>query len=224
MRLDRTLLRDVRTGDTILDIGANIGGYTYTFRTDCPESIIHAFEPVPSVFAALQARYVDDPAIHCWNLGVGATCEVIDGVAVHEAWTINRPGETIRGRNATYGGDLFDMTVTTIDVFMEAWPESIDRVRAIKIDTDGYDFRVLQGALKTIMRCRPRILIEFGYPIADLGDSEAEMLGFIDALGYTVYDGNGAPLDTHQWRSWYPFNTTADFLLVPNGQSLNPTE
>ena len=219
MDLIRTLLRDVRAGETILDIGANIGGYTHLFREHCPDSPIHAFEPIPSVFAQLQARYADVPGVYCWNLGVGAACDVLTGVAVHEAWTINRPGETRRGRNATYGRDTFDMTVTTIDTFLTGWAPA---VRAIKIDTDGYDFRVLKGASDTIRRFRPRILIEFGYPIADLGDSEVEMLQLIEALGYAIFDAVGAPLNPAQWKAWYPFTTTADFLLVPRERELDP--
>lgn len=226
--LIRTLLRDVRSGDTILDIGANIGGYTHLFRANCPDSPIHAFEPIPSVFAELAARYADAPAISCWKLGVGARCEIVSGVAVHEAWTINRPGETTRGRNATYGGDTFDMTVTTVDAFLLGWPQARDRVRAIKIDTDGYDFRVLQGAHETIRRCRPRILIEFGYLIADLDGvgSIWNMLAWIGEMGYDVYDEHGArrPLSRLEYESWYPFRTTADFLLVPAEQALNPAE
>lgn len=224
--LIRTFLRDVGPGDTILDIGANIGGYTHLFRLNCPDSQIHAFEPIPSVFAELQSRYALAPGISCWNLGVGAACEVISGVAVHEAWTINRPGETKRGRNATYGGDTFDMAVTTVDTFLSAHPAA-GEVRAIKIDTDGYDFRVLQGAQATIQRYRPRILIEFGYLIGDLDGVGAtwHLLEWIGAMGYDIYDEHGAkkPLTRLAYESWYPFRTTADFLLVPSERALDAT-
>ncbi len=225
MDLIRTFLRDVQPGDTILDIGANIGGYASTFRQQHPTANIHAFEPVPSVFTELKARFASDPQTFCWNLGVGANRGLIEGVAVHEAWTINRPGETIRGRNATYGQDTFDMEVTTVDAFFANWPRH-NKFSAIKIDTDGYDFRVLRGAQDTIRRCMPRILIELGYCITDLDGR-----GAVDWLatwghreGYRVYDETGKPCDLSTILDWYPFQTTADFLLVPAEQALNPVE
>lgn len=226
MDLIGTLLRDVPLGGTILDIGANVGDYTYTFRQHCPDAVIHCFEPVPSVFATLEKRHGRDVFVHCWNLGVGAQRETVTGVAVHEAWTINQPGETKRGRNATYGRELFDMQVTTVDSFLMGWPQAGGSVNAIKIDTDGYDFRVLQGAKQTIARCRPRILIELGYCIVDLDGVSAiwNTLVLIDELGYAVYDEHGErkPVTRLEYESWYPYHTTADFLLVPAEQELKP--
>jgi FkbM family methyltransferase len=224
MDLIRTFLNTVTTYETILDIGANVGGYTHLFRGNCPDATIHAFEPIPSIFAELQARYATESGIYVWNVGVGAKDEVVSGVAVHEAWTINRPGETRRGRNATHGASTFDMAVTTVDTFLSDRHYEFDRVRAIKIDTDGYDFRVLQGAKQTIARCRPRILIEFGYLIADLDGTSAifNMLSWIDGMGYDIYDERGEQREGATAVTWYPYRTTADFLLVPRDQPLNP--
>lgn len=225
MDLIRTFLQDVRPHDTILDIGANIGGYSKLFRENCPEATIHAFEPIPSVFRELSQSMVSDQKFFRWNLGVGAQVETLRGVAVHEAWTINKPGETVRGRNATYGQDTFDMHVTTVDSFLLGWPQSGGNVSAIKIDTDGYDFRVLQGATETITRCRPRILIEFGYLIVDIGgksDVERMVQWIEDLMRYDIYDASGVQVDPEDFLRWYPFHTTADFLLVPNDKALNP--
>src|SRR4249920_651064 len=112
MDLIGTFLRRVQAGDTILDVGGNEGGYVWSFRQKCPDTTIHSFEPIPSLYEGLKARFADDPKIHCWNLGVGSKREIVEGVAVHEAWTIHKPGETKYSRNATWGNETFDMTVT----------------------------------------------------------------------------------------------------------------
>ncbi|MFG2091678.1 FkbM family methyltransferase [Spirillospora sp. NPDC048824] len=40
-------------GDTVFDVGANVGMSTLFFHTECPNLTIHAFEPAPVPFAAL---------------------------------------------------------------------------------------------------------------------------------------------------------------------------
>jgi FkbM family methyltransferase len=217
----QTLICGVKSGDTIIDVGANRGGYCSSFREHCPDVTIHAFEPIPWIYRDLEERFFLDHKIHCWNLGVGAKCETVKGVQVHEAWTINKPGETSHSPNATHGGPVFDMKVTTLDAFLLHL--QVTPISALKIDTDGYDFRVLQGGRDTIQRYRPRILIEFGYCITDLDGPlvTTRMIDWIDAEGYRIYNERGDVCPPGM-LSWYPFNTTADFLLVPQEQELNP--
>jgi hypothetical protein len=160
-------------------------------------------------------------------MGVGAASTILRGVAVHEAWTINRPGETARGRNATWGGDTFDMGVVTVDEHMAGWARAMgpSRVAMMKIDTDGYDFRVLRGAETTILRDRPRILIEFGYCASDLGDDIGDAMRFIMyRLNYNIYEQDGHEQFSLGWRDWYPHQTTRDYALLPAEQELRPLD
>ncbi|KNB50868.1 FkbM family methyltransferase [Streptomyces caatingaensis] len=46
----------LRPGDTVFDVGANIGLATLFFHTECPGVRVHAFEPGPGPYAALQAN------------------------------------------------------------------------------------------------------------------------------------------------------------------------
>lgn len=46
---------EIHAGDTIFDIGANIGLFTMLAQERCgPEGLIYAFEPIPSIFKALE--------------------------------------------------------------------------------------------------------------------------------------------------------------------------
>lgn len=55
-----------------------------------------------------------------------------------------------------------------------------DDVDLIKIDTDGYEMKIVQGAINTIKRCWPMLIIEQGY-----FDQKEAMEFCIDELGYT---------------------------------------
>lgn len=57
---DRCYLRhglSLAPGDTVLDIGANVGLSAVFFHTDCPGVTIHSFEPAPAPYAALAANF-----------------------------------------------------------------------------------------------------------------------------------------------------------------------
>ncbi|MFD5035166.1 FkbM family methyltransferase [Streptomyces sp. NPDC058405] len=46
----------LKPGSTIFDVGANIGMSALFFHTECPDLVVHAFEPAPVPFAALTAN------------------------------------------------------------------------------------------------------------------------------------------------------------------------
>ncbi|MFJ8234014.1 FkbM family methyltransferase [Streptomyces sp. NPDC094448] len=47
---------ELRPGDVVFDIGANIGMFTLFAHQECPGVAVHAFEPAPLPFAALRAN------------------------------------------------------------------------------------------------------------------------------------------------------------------------
>lgn len=218
----RTCLTPVKADPSLLllDIGANVGGHTWLMRQHCPGHEIHCFEPIPALYEGLRDRYAEDPEIRVWPTGMSDHEHIVEGMAVHEAWTLAEVGKAKRGRNALSlerdGEAPFPVAFTTADHHMEPyWRVRNRRVGFIKIDTDGYEARVLRGADQTLRRDRPTILLELGYLVADLGDSIEAMLDHIGDLNYAVFNGDGQRLWLADWRDWYPFDTTWDVALLP---------
>lgn len=62
----------IQDGDTIIDIGANIGMFSMFAKQAAPHSTIYAFEPAPHAFKALQinARLYGYENIHVSNIGI----------------------------------------------------------------------------------------------------------------------------------------------------------
>jgi FkbM family methyltransferase len=70
---------EIRQGDVIFDVGANTGMFTLFAAEQVPDATIHAFEPVPPIFAALQANIASlGPRVHAYNIGLGETTGNID--------------------------------------------------------------------------------------------------------------------------------------------------
>jgi FkbM family methyltransferase len=160
-----------------IDVGANDGSYVHFMRKH--SRMVHAFEPMPSLADALREKFGSKVTVHPLALSreSGETelrIPVVDGVAVTGCSTISD------GASATYPG------FTTIRV-------PLDRLDAvyqgdvgfIKIDVEGHEQAVLDGAVGTIRRCQPRMLVEVDERLSPGGLARAR--SFFDELGYRGY-------------------------------------
>lgn len=167
----------------ILDIGANDGISSRAFRALAPKCAVLALEPNPCHVRKLSALAWRDPMFRCRVVAAGISpgrmtlhVPVYRGVALH---TFAAPAERqVRRAVATaYGMKIanrcrlrsFEAEIVTID--------SLDVSPVlIKIDAEGSDLAVLQGAAATIRRSRPVLILEWDPAMADR----------MDEIGYTV--------------------------------------
>jgi hypothetical protein len=64
----------------------------------------------------------------------------------------------------------------------------IARLDAMKIDVDGYEYKVLTGARETLVRFQPVLMLEIGkYTLRSAGDSLEELIDFLHGLGYEFF-------------------------------------
>ena len=140
--------------------------------------------------------YRDEDAVAGWYTykGIHQSMDIVANITVHEVAATNRNEGTIDILDHTdHGGhnhvvldskdyvlrpsqNLVPVPARTIDSY------NFDDVDAIKIDVEGSELLVIQGAKETIDRCRPSVQVEivpkqctlFGYEPQDLYDFFAE--------------------------------------------------
>ena len=134
-----------------VDAGANKGVYTYWLERLA--SHVHAFEPNPKMLRVLDA-----------SVGAKAT--------VHHAALSDQAGQfalripkTGKGRYSNQGASLNHAKVGDSYGEMMVKTQRLDDldlgdIGFIKIDVEGHEMAVLDGARATIERCRPTLLIE----------------------------------------------------------------
>jgi len=131
-----------------IDVGANFGLYTYAIARKA--RAVEAFEPVPACAAFVrEAR--------------------LKRVRVHEVALSDRPGERtihvpfVAGRANAADATLeapakpcqaVTVRTATLDSF------GFEDVDVVKIDVEGHELKVLRGAVETLERCRPNLIIE----------------------------------------------------------------
>lgn len=167
-----------------LDIGANAGMYTYHMLKH--SKMVYAFEPNP--------RYIKR-LLRCFPRGV----------VVHPVALSNRTGESelripmgINGAGTLeesnkFSGSYNSSEIEVIKVTMKSLDEfGLGDVGFIKIDVEGYEHTVLEGAVKTITESKPVMLIEIEERHRHGAISDVQIL--LSAYGYKCFFLNNGQL------------------------------
>ena len=135
------VLHALRPGHLFVDIGANVGAYSILAGGACGAEVI-AVEPIPATFSSLLDNIRInrlDSLITAKNIGVGA--EVGEVLFTDGLDTVNH---VIAGGESASGPGI-PVPVETLDGFLAGRSPCI-----IKIDVEGYETQVLQGAGDTL--------------------------------------------------------------------------
>ena len=141
----RSRLMQTRNITAVVDVGANIGQYASQLRRLGYRGWIYSYEPLPEAFARLQARARSDPQWRVFQVAVGDSA---DPVTLHIAGNSESSSildMTQRHLDAAPISRFVDeVTVpsTTLDSILGELP---DQPTLLKIDTQGYEGRVLAG-------------------------------------------------------------------------------
>ncbi len=154
MELLGALCDRTRTG---IDVGAKVGMYTYRIRAHSSDVI--AFEPIPlfnrmlkAVFEGKRGRIEPVAVSSCRGKAVLRMPYDGHGSPQFGRSTID-PGNTLQ----------HEMVARTEELEVETRPlddYKLDRVGFIKIDVEGHEVPVLEGATNTITANKPNLLIE----------------------------------------------------------------
>jgi FkbM family methyltransferase len=126
---------ELKPGSVVFDIGAFIGDTAPVFLDRQCE--VHAFEPKPDMFVCLLHNC---PRAFCYNLAIG------DGTRFDLS---NKTGNM--GGQSLLPGQRYSIRLDDLNV---------ERLDVLKIDVEGFELKVLEGAAETIRRFHPIIHIE----------------------------------------------------------------
>lgn len=202
----------------VIDVGANIGDSIAAFMGD-GDGVFLAVEPTPRFRALLEANWGRDPRVQI----VAAMCSSSDGIA---GVSIGEHQGTAVLRESAQGTEV---TTWTIDRLVR--DRRFSPVDVIKIDTDGFDFDVIEGARDTLSTDRPAVIFEcdvfdnltyvdrirntfsllheFGYRRALVYDNAGYIMGFVDIGNLSCLDS----LVFYQVTSPFPY---FDILVLPD--------
>ena len=208
--------RLIKPGAVVFDVGANIGAHTLPLaRLVGPSGFVHAFEPVLWALGKLKAslalneQLIPRVSLHQMLLSDGEDIPVPG--TMYASWPLGMAPDihpTLRARALSTEG----ARSTTLDA--AALALGLPRLDFIKLDVDGRECHVVRGAMKTIRRFRPALIVELSsYVLEEAGESLDGLLDLLAEGGYELHDvARGSRL---------PANRDALKQLVPTGGGIN---
>jgi len=172
--------------DLVLDVGANEGTYVIDLRDSGFRGRVISFEPLPLSFAILQQRANKDPNWMCINAALGMS----DGkgeinVSARKTSSSLLPMENAH-LNAVPMSSVIskeEVNVFALDSFLGKIIDPRERIY-LKIDVQGYEMFVLQGAMRLLEQIRG-IEIELSFvPLYKKAPVFSEMVDFLEKCGF----------------------------------------
>lgn len=160
----------VPVGGTVVDAGAMIGDHTATYAEWVgPNGYVYAFEPNPEAFECLSYNMRNLQQVRVYEFGLSDS---------HEMCKLNLSPNAGASHLSNELGTVIMLTLDNLP---------FNRMDFLKIDAEGFETRILNGAKETIDRFRPAMLIEVNDgALIRASSSRDELLGLIDSMGYGV--------------------------------------
>jgi FkbM family methyltransferase len=157
----KIMRRVLNSSSNCIDIGCHKGEILDEILKYAPSGKHYAFEPLPHLYKVLQEKY-KGKNITLYPVALFDT----KGVTSFK-YVVNAPAYSgLRERKYDFPNpEISDLTVDT-NLLDNLIPEN-EQIDFIKIDVEGAEFPVLRGGVKTICRCKPVIIFEFGIGAAD---------------------------------------------------------
>ncbi|HEX5655216.1 MAG TPA: FkbM family methyltransferase [Chitinophagaceae bacterium] len=177
----------IEPGMHVVDVGAHIGLMSVIFAHKTGvKGKVYAFEPTPSSFELLQKTIAlnhSNSIIRPENAALGEQSgETSFFISEHRADNSNSLVDNNRQDRLE---QRIRVKLYSIDDYVNQ--EKIEKIDFIKIDAEGAELSVLRGALKTLQRFQPNMILAL-HPegIRNFGHNLEDIWDFITGRGYKI--------------------------------------
>lgn len=174
----RALKALIRPGMTVMDIGANMGAHTLPMaRIVGLDGCVIAFEPMD------------------WaqkKLNTNIELNLFTNIVVEKIALSNKTHVGPAGFRASW--DKYDLTADGVEPEEAVTFERLDNyikthsllaVDFIKLDVDGFEYKILKGSVETLNRFMPTLSMELGnWTLEQQGDTLEALTNFLHSIGY----------------------------------------
>ena len=207
VRVFRQLVQD---GDVVIDVGANMGANTLELaRCVGPSGRVIAFEPTDFAFERLKRNLALNPELsrrvtaERAILGTGGRAQKRQ--AFYSSWPLVTgagPEEPLHPRHRGRLQSAASASQWSLDDYLRA--SGITSVRLVKLDVDGNERSVLEGAKATLETLQPDFVMEVAPYVLDEHPGSLEtIVGLFRDAGYGFADIDSRrrlPLDAEALR------------------------
>jgi FkbM family methyltransferase len=183
------LLKYINTNDVVFDIGGNIGQTSLNIAKKIGNyGKVYCFEPYPENFEALKTNISLNKNINnliIENLGLG---QFESSMKMYKNCIHNSGGNRIISnlQNEKFQ-ELVDVEIKTIDNYCKE--NNINNIDVIKIDVEGFELFVLNGAIHTLQNLSPKLYIELcENNLKEHGSTPQDIIDYLSKFNYNIFD------------------------------------
>jgi FkbM family methyltransferase len=202
------LASSLRGEATYVDAGTNRGQVLAEAALVAPRARLIAFEPIPALAAGLRTEF---PRVDCRELALGAEPGRAEFTHFRklDGWSGLRRSPEISDEQGA--PETIEVTVSTLDRELAGVQPAL-----VKIDVEGAELAVLQGAAETLARARPLVVFEHVQAAAALyGASSGEVWDLLSGLGYELLSLTGSGPLTREAFASASAGTQVNWLARP---------
>jgi FkbM family methyltransferase len=185
----RCISQFIKKGDTVLDIGANIGLWSGRFNKMVDSSgTVYAFEPIPQTFNNLSSLWHDKKNIILINIALSDVEKTVEFIIPKSGYSL--PTSAISSTadqisiNSNY--NFSDIHAYPLDLIYENL--NISACSFIKCDVEGHEYEVMKGANNFISKFKPNIFVEIcEEKWIDNNPLKSNISIYLYSLGYKSY-------------------------------------
>lgn len=203
----------------VLDVGANFGAISLQFARLIPQGIVYAFEPTHYALKKLKRNISLNPVlssrIKVYNTFVSSRSTAIAELKAFSSWDVSgRRKENLHPIHLGEEKSTDGVGAISLDDFCNQ--NKLTRVDLIKIDTDGHEPEVLQGAKEIISKFRPYIIFEIGmYIMEEKGIDFLFYVNYFKELNFQLINSRtGAIITMENHKTHIPSKGSIDILAA----------
>jgi FkbM family methyltransferase len=177
------IVRLLRADSNAIDVGSHVGEILQIMLLRAPNGTHYAFEPLPAFAGALRRKFRRNRNVKVYDCALSDT--VGRSTFHHNVTSPDYSGlkrRTYDGREART--QQIEVALATLDSIVP----SGELISLIKIDVEGAEYQVLNGARRVIRDGKPVIVFEHGIGGADYYDTTPGMIfDFFSSLDYQLF-------------------------------------
>lgn len=188
----------LQPGDTVLDVGANIGVYTrFCSEFVGPAGAVHSFEPIPETYKYLSRNVaaLGLQNVTCYNVAASDKDQAHAAMSMPE---YDSGGANIYEARLSEQGNIPVKTARLDTLFPKLSP------KLIKCDVEGHDLACIEGAVELIKRAQPIWIVEVSGP---------ETFQLLESLGYETFVWSNG-----KFRPVTPSDKVPNYFFFPRGK------
>ncbi len=169
----------LKKNSNCIDIGANLGHILMEIVAAAPKGQHFAFEPIPDLYTSLKKRFSKNTTVFNYALSSKK------GTATFNYYP-GRPAVSGFRERSNLGNVEPQLLSVQMEKLDDIIPENLP-IDLIKIDVEGAEYEVLQGAKKVMQKNKPIVLFECGIGGADVyGTSPDQIFDLFHECGLGV--------------------------------------